>query len=316
MKNCLLIFPLTFYSFSDYIRKNLESRGYQVDVINDEYPNNMFGKILGKLHIPLSPYITEKVIYKQKLKNNNYDLVLIFKGRGMSKSLIKKLKTASIKVVGYNFDSFKYHSHPLSWFKEVTNYYTFDYKDGKKHTIPIVELFSSLPQNNSKKITEYSISAIVRNHSDRINFIDKILNQLNEKKVFIYIFEKDFFTFIINFFRNPLLYIKYKKFIFFKPLPYDKYVDVLKKSNFTIDYAHPKQSGATVRCFEALSCQTKIITNNHNIKNNLKFGDNNVIVYSKDVSADIMMKKYKKIIDIIPEKFNRSIDDFINDLIK
>ena len=41
----LLIFPQSFYSFADVIRKGLVDMGYEVVLANDEYPQNMLGKI-------------------------------------------------------------------------------------------------------------------------------------------------------------------------------------------------------------------------------------------------------------------------------
>jgi len=314
MKNCLLIMPLSFYSFSEYLKQSFISLGYNVILANEEYPYNIIGKIMGKLHIPLSLEITNAVITEKFIKGKSYDLVLIIKGRGMSIPLINKLKEISPKVIGYNFDSFKYHSSPINWYKNLTDYYTFDYRDAEKHSIRIVELFSSISQTPLKKNIKYSISAIVRNHSNRLKYIDRVLKTLEEDKIFIYIFEKDVFTFAYNLVRNPYLFFKYRKYIHFKTLPYIEYVEVLQNSNFTIDYAHPKQSGITIRCFEALSCQTKIITNNpYNIKNP-NFNDTNNILFSDEINPNEFVKKYNNIADIIPKKITRSRIDFIREL--
>ena len=57
---------------------------------NHEYPTNMIGKILGNLRFfwPLST-ITERVVYRNYISSRHYDLVLIFKGRGISRRLIE-----------------------------------------------------------------------------------------------------------------------------------------------------------------------------------------------------------------------------------
>ena len=143
-KKCLLIIPRHFYSFEGQFKENLEERGYQVTVSNDEYPSNNFGKILGKLNIPILRPLTERKISRHYLNGVVYDIVLIFKGRGINASLIKKIARSSKKIVGYNWDSFKYNKVPLEWYKYTTNYYTFDYRDATKYNIPVVELFSSI----------------------------------------------------------------------------------------------------------------------------------------------------------------------------
>ena len=316
MGNCLLIFPQSFYSFSNYIKNHLTSIGYDVELINDEFPDNTLGKIMGTLQMSIHTSISEKVITEKYVNGKTYDLILIFKGRGMSKSLIENFKLISPKVIAYNFDSFSYFKNAKSWYKSVNSYYTFDYKDAKDFCLPIIELFSSLPLSTNKKEIKYSVSAIVRNHSNRIKFIDNVLVGLNEKSTFVYIYEKNIVSFAVNFFKNPVLYIKYRKMIHFKTLSYDEYINVLNQSDFTIDYAHPKQTGITIRCFEASSCRTKTITNNAFVLNNSNFNSTNTIVFNQHTNMDDFRNNYKRIKNILPKLYNRSIGDFMTELLK
>ena len=314
-KKCLLIIPKSFYSFHEYLEQTLNNLNYDVSIANEEYPENTIGKLMGKLHIPLLLTITKKVITRDYLNGKKYDLVLIIKGRGMSKSLIDELKKASPVIIGYNFDSFKYHKAPLNWYMYLNKYCTFDYRDAEKYSLPVVELFSSISKVQGPKAIEYTVSAILRNHSDRLKYIDNVLKLINAEKTYIFIFEQNAFTFCINFFKNPLLYLKYKKYISFKSLRYQDYIDVLQKSNFTIDYAHPKQSGITMRCFEALSTKTKIISNNSYLKRSPYFNDNNAIIYNETTNNGFLKDQFEKIFNVKPAGFHRTISDFIHDLI-
>jgi hypothetical protein len=315
MKKCLLIIPESFYSYSIVLKKSLMTFGYSVTISNDEYPANGLGKIMGKLRIPLLLRITNKIIIEKYLSEQSYDIILIFKGRGLSVQLINKLKEVSAFVVGYNFDSFKYNVAPLKWFKHLNKFYTFDYLDAEKYDLPIIELFSSLPLENKIKSPSYEISAIVRNHSNRLTYINTVLSILAAKEIYIYIFEQNIFTFFKNFMRSPLLYIKFWKYISFKPLSYDEYCRVLLESNFTIDFAHPTQSGITIRCFEALSAQTKMITNNSFVSRYKYFNEENTIVFNEKSVPAVLKNKYEKIKDVIPEKHNRTINQFIGELL-
>jgi hypothetical protein len=315
-KNCLLIIPKSFYSFDKYLKTALNDFGYHVEVINDEYPEGTIGKIMGKLHIPLLLPITKRVIEKRYIKNKTFELVLIIKGRGVSIALLNKLKALSSKVVGYNFDSFSYNPAALKWYEHVDKYYTFDYRDADNHSLPVVELFTSVPKQASLKTRDLELSAILRNHSERLGYTDRVLNKIKPKKYFIYIYEKNIFTFLINFLNSPYLYIKYWKYIKFKPLAYNDYLDALARSDFTIDFAHPKQSGITIRCFEALSMQTKIITNNPYVNRNSHFNKENTIIYNSDKNYKDLQKQYIKIANKQIKEYRRTIGDFINDLIK
>jgi hypothetical protein len=314
-KRCLLIAPKSFYFYSEYISKTISTYNFEVTVSNDEYPENTLGKIMGKLRIPVLLSITRKAIFKKYLDGKYYDLIFIIKGRGLSQSLIQELKHISPKVIGYSFDSFKYHSAPLNWYKSVNKFYTFDYRDSAKYNIPIVELFSSMPESDSPKKYSYEISAIVRNHSDRLEYIDQVLSNLDIKSKFIFIYEQNRFTFFQNFIKSPLLYYKYWKHISFKSLPYSEYTRVLKESNFTIDFAHPAQSGITIRCFEALSSQTKIITNNPYITRYKYFNNKNSIVFDKNSNSISLKQRFDETKRFIPEKHHRSINHFIQEFI-
>lgn len=314
-KSCLLISPKSFYFYSEYLSKTLSLYNYDVTLSNDEYPENTIGKIMGKLGIPLLLKITEKTFQKIFLNGQHYDLVLIIKGRGLSPSLINNLKKASPKVIAYTFDSFKYHSAPLKWYNYVNKFYTFDYRDGENNNLPIVELFSSMPENNEPKKCSFHISAIVRNHSDRLEYINRVLSNIKTDSNFIFIYEQNILTFFQNFLKSPLLYIKYWKYISFKSLPYSDYIRVLKESNFTIDFAHPAQSGITIRCFEALSSQTKIITNNPYVRKNNHFTDDNSIVFNIDSDPKSLEKSFNDIKSLVPVKHNRTINNFIQELI-
>lgn len=314
-KKCLLIAPRSFYFYSEYLSKTISSYNYEVIISNDEYPENTLGMIMGKLRVPLLLRITQKIFLTKFLNGKSYDLILIIKGRGLSPSLITHLKKASSKVIAYTYDSFKYHDAPLKWLTLVNKFYTFDYRDSDKHNLPIVELFSSIPEDLSQKIYDFDISAIVRNHSDRLEYIHKVISNLDVKTKFIYIYEKNLVTFVQNIIRSPILYLKYWKFISFKPLPYSEYIKVLRESNFTIDYAHPAQSGITIRCFEALSTQTKIITNNPFVTKSKYFSEENTVIFKIDSDPITMKKKFNNLKLFVPEKHNRTINHFIEELI-
>ena len=69
-RTCLLIAPLSFYSYSEYIKTELTRLGYKVTLSNDEYPANTIGKIMGKLKLPMLLWITKPRIKKNFLKKN------------------------------------------------------------------------------------------------------------------------------------------------------------------------------------------------------------------------------------------------------
>lgn len=322
-KSCLLIIPRHFYSFEKLFTENLEARGFQVTVSNDEYPSGTVGKIMGKLRIPLIFPITAKHIEAHYLAGKHYDLILIFKGRGLSRALIRKMRSHADRVIAYNWDSFKYNNTPLSWLNEVTRYYTFDYRDADNHQLPVVELFSSINAgsaagNSPSPDKNIPLSAIFRNHSGRLKYLDKVLSALDLKTddIALYIFEQNIFFRILNFARHPLLYLKYRKHMSSRSLPYADYIDVLQRSEYTVDYAHPAQSGLTMRSFEALSTNTKFITNNRFIDRSKYFNEGNAILFPENAPLHELREKFKAHQGSTHNQDIRTLDTFIGDLLR
>jgi len=315
-KRALLIFPQGFYAFADVIRAGLSLLGYDVIIANDEYPRSVVGKILGKLGaLGLLSAITDYVLARDFVDSKQYELTVIVKGRGISRRLLRRLRRASTRIIAYNFDSFAYNPAPLRWLMDVDKYCTFDRVDARTHGLPLVELFSSLPADASPKTVKYDISAIFRNHSDRLSYLDGVLALLSGQRTFIYIFELNYITFAFNVIRSPRLYWKYRSFIHFKALPYTGYVAALRASNFTIDHAHPKQSGITIRCFEALGAQTKLITNNRFVTENPLFTQKNTIVFNEATSPEDLLFHVEALSENIPARQNRTVRDFLDELL-
>jgi len=314
MKSCLLIIPKHFYSFKEYISKTLEAKGYEVTLANDEYPESNVGRLVGKFFYRLLWSITEKQYDAEFINNKHYDLVLIFKGRGLSPSLIEKIKKVSDRVIAYNWDSFILNKAPLNWYKLITKYYTFDYRDAEQFHLPIVELFSSSNAISEKHIS-YQLCSIVRNHSSRLSYIDKVLKIMQPESFFLSVFEQNYMTMVFNFIRNPFLYLKYRQYISFKPLNYSKYTEVMSASEFTIDYAHETQTGITMRCFEAINTKTKIITNNPYIKRSTCFVETDYIIFEDMDKPEVLLQSYETLKNIPYASSPRRITHFIDDLL-
>ncbi|MBC7506324.1 MAG: hypothetical protein H7267_11465 [Sandarakinorhabdus sp.] len=279
MPRCLLVMPQSFYGFAATIANGLEALGYTVTRANDEYPANIFGKIMGKLDLPPVRWLTRRAFRARFLGGPRWDLVVICKGRGIGAALAGDLKHHADRVVGYHFDALAYDPATARWGAAADRVTTFDYRDAAVHGWPVVELFSSLPAPEPLPPLRYKVSAIVRNHSQRLAYVDSIVSALGDADNFVFIYEKSRIAFWGKALLAPRLYWKWRHRIGFTPLPYADYVNVLAASAFTLDYAHPKQTGVTIRCFEALAVGARIITNNPQTLNSPYFGEHNTVVF-------------------------------------
>jgi hypothetical protein len=314
-RTCLLVLPKRFYSFARTFSRTLEGMGYSVTVANEEYPENPLGIILSKLDTGIGRWWTRRTFHQRFLDGKRWDLVAIFKGRGIGERLAQDFKQHALRVVGYHFDSLAYDPATERWAAAADRVTTFDYLDAERKQWPLVELFSASATPSPLPPIRYRITAILRNHSDRLAYVDRVLSALGTEGSFVYLFEKDVGTFLVNALRSPRLYWKWRRHIHRTPLAYERYVDVLASSDFTLDYAHPKQSGATIRSFEALAMSVKLISNNAEMVRSPHFDDDNLIVFGRNGEPSMLRDRAAALAGSRPVAYHRTAERFMAEVV-
>lgn len=311
---CLVITPKRFYMFHKFLAEELEGRGYHVSVLNEEYPENTIGVLLGNFIPLISQKLTLRFFKKHLKQGDIFDLIIIVKGRGISAEAIEYLRGHANRIVGYNFDSFGYNPGPLKWMRSVDKYATFDHTDSVTYSLPKIELFASVDDIESiEKTTDLSV--IMKNHSDRLLYLDQISSIFSKIKCEIFIYERNILTLIRNFISHPLLMFKWRRYISFTPLSYSSYLKMISRSIYTLDFAHPKQTGTTIRCFEALGCSTKVVSNNRFILKNPAFNTRNVIIHPLGGDVNLLCSLMQEEIASDCEFQSRTIKEFVNELL-
>ncbi len=319
MKRALLIMQLDYFSYSTYIKQELERREFSVTVLNDQYPIHTWAKLMGKLGSNKIFTSTTKTIQSKIKSSELFDLILIIRGRSLSRECVSYLRSKlndDGKLVGYNWDSFQLNRAPLNWLDLTDFYGTFDVEDAQNYQLPLIELFAaSFPDKIPTK--DIAFSALISNHSNRLAFLDKVVQQINQENIFIYLYEKNWVRFCINFIKSPLLYLKYRKQVHFSPLPYKTFLEKLARSAFTIDFAHPYQTGLTMRCFEAAACKTRIITNNSFIVESPNLGNDSILFDATIKQSRFeLQKKISATSGKLPNYTTRNIQHFMDDLLQ
>lgn len=314
-RQCLLIMPQSFYSMARTLQAALEEMGYAVTHANDEYPANALGKVFAKLDLPLSRWLTRRAFHRKGFLAQRWDLVLILKGRGIGSDLVADLRQTSARICGYHFDAIAYDPATRHWCAGVDRVSTFDYADAQKNNWPVVELFATLPAPESQKKKILRASAILRNHSNRLAYISEIFDIIGSDETFVYIYEKNILTFLLNVLNNPPLYWKWRGRISFQPMPYKAYIETLESSDFTIDYAHPKQTGVTIRCLEARSTGAKIITSNPYTIRSALFDPRSIVTHQPGAPADALRKAMDASAGYRPDPIARTPKAFLQDVL-
>ena len=93
--------------------------------------------------------------------------------------------------------------------------------------------------------------------------------------------------------------------------------ELMKSSNIIVDVPMANQNGLTIRTFEALGFNRKLITTNKNIVNYDFYNPTNIYVYEGegnfDFESDFFKKPYEKLPAEIKEKY--SLSSFISTLL-
>jgi hypothetical protein len=294
----------------------MERRGYVVEILNEEFPANVLGKILGKLALPILRVSTLFGLKSRLEGRPPFDLVIIIKGRGLGPAAIAYLRRRARRIVGYNFDSFRYNPSARDWHHLTDRYATFDIEDAQDTGVPLVHLYSAALSEVQPAQPQYDLSIIQRVHSDRLVYAAKMLDALPEgASAFVFLYQSSKVLLALGLLRHPFLYRRLWRHISLVPLPYGEAMRILSLSRVTFDYAHPYQSGITVRCFEAQSLGTAILTNNPAAAASGLFEVGSIAYLSPDAASSEIRTALEKLAAYAGRPRVRTLDNFLEELL-
>lgn len=100
--------------------------------------------------------------------------------------------------------------------------------------------------------------------------------------------------------------------VYFKSVDKQGLLDLYGRSRIIIDVQHPKQTGLTMRCFEALGAKRKLITTNTCIQGYDFYHPDNILIVDRQnpvIPASFYNVPYREIPDNIYVKY--SLDNWI-----
>ncbi|MFC1237552.1 hypothetical protein [Vibrio sp. F74] len=295
-KRILFICP-KFFGYETEIHQELVSQGHDVDMINDSPTDSGLLKGVIRLFRPLcTSYLDRTFRKKERLLCNTYDMVLIVKGEYLSKDTLQRLKSKfrESEFVYYNWDSVINSPYSLCISTLCDRAYTFDPNDSKKYeSLKLLDLFYTHKYyrdelNIGKENYLYDVCFIGTARPGRFSVINLLSNHQEISRLYLYIYVQSKIKNIIN----KFLIRGYNNFdtkhLKYKPLTSDFIYSVFLDSKSVLDVHHPSQSGLTMRIFECLAANKKIITTNSAIKEYDFFNHNNVLVINDANIVDVV----------------------------
>lgn len=310
MKQNLLFFAPNHFDIDLSILNQLEKMDqYKVVKIDPKsyHYKNRFEQIfnlLGKVFF--SKTLKKDWKAKQQLQHINqheqYDVCLIFRPDLLHSSILQYIQEniVSRKVVYWDsFDKIPNLKNTVSYFNE---YYSFEEGDCSKY--------------NFEKISNFYIhkrSNVIPTH-DAFFFGSKDARLPNILKIVSYLRSKQW--------NAKALIVAKKTKSKSKPVKaegvkitersttFSKIYKYSEDTKIVIDVAHPNQKGLSIRPYEALGLQRKLITNNTEIKKYDFYNANNIFVIENfdnlDIPDSFLTKPYEKISEDIYKKYHIS----------
>jgi len=292
-KKILFIGP-KFNGYENEIIAALRSKGAHVDFFLEKI-NSLTAHYITKFSRMVGNRIQAN--HMDNILNNvqaEYDYLFVIRGETLSPDFFDQLFQRS-KInhkMMYQWDSVRATPNIMNIAKNFDKIYSFDYEDCQQRNFKYLPLFyinAFVDNQHIKPI--YDFSFIGQFHSDRHKYLIDIKKFAKERNLSVNFKMK----------MTPLRFVQKKLFdksfkdisiqdVIFKNISLEQVSLIVKKSKILIDVVNTLQSGLSIRTFEVLGADRKLLTNNKNIQNE-KFYNPNCICMIENVNDEFIKSK-------------------------
>ncbi|MBV7441454.1 hypothetical protein KRX57_08465 [Weeksellaceae bacterium TAE3-ERU29] len=323
-KRVLLLMP-NYSSIYEMIILNLEKMGYEAvyhDIKEFKYKSSS-----QKLYNFFRKTFLRDKHYKDFLRGKNveedimstfdnskdfFDYVLIIHPSEYTPKTVQYLKSMAEKVVAYHWEGFSRFQVPAELISAFDSFGVFDKKDYDEYSVTYPNLkltqsfyFDFLPISSEKNIDLLYIGA---NLEDRLEKLKHIADISKDKNTYFRLFSRERISA-----QYPNIFIEDKG------LKYKETLEISSKAKCLIDMKLAVHNGLSLRFFEALYFNQKVITDNPTIKEKDFYNPNNILVIedfktlTKESLDNFLNKGYVEIPSKIKEKY--SFENWFNTMI-
>lgn len=322
----ILFFHVPNYGYHKVMINSFEKAGAIVDDFDTRPSHSFLAKALIRINRDLLGPMIDKYHDQiiDRVKDNKYDIIFFYKGEAVSTDTMKRIKALwpNAYYVLYFPDSIRNNAGARKIIPFFNDCYTFDKDDTKEYNISFLPLFYSdnmLNISNSKCIPKYDLFFVGTVHSDRYNFIKKIVKQYEQKgrKSFTWFYFPSVVLYYKMCFENPVVRKAPKSEFKFDTLSASDLALRLAESNVVLDIQHPKQTGLTMRTIETLGAKKKLITTNPQIVDYDFYNPNNILVVDRTnpvIPDSFIESPYEDVPENIYNKYY--IDNWCKTLLK
>lgn len=312
-KKVLFVGPQTF-GYEKEIANEMRRQGAEVDFLPDRPFTSPLLKAVMRVRrewvLPLADRFVLNSV--EAFGRSSYDLVFVIGGEGLSARTLPILRASfpAASFVLYLWDALRNKrllDRNLPFFDHCL---TFDASDAKIHGMKFRPLFFSpgFARSPSANFLHH-LSFIGTAHSDRVRIVSNVLAALPEKtKFYRYLYLQAPWMYWIHRLGNSAYKGIAMNNFCFDPLPKTDVQNVFFNSLAILDIEHPGQTGLTMRTFETMGANKKLITTNTMVRDTDFFNPDNILVIDRTsvpkIPASFLNTSYVPLADEIYRKYS------------
>lgn len=268
----------------------LQKMGATVDYYS-ERPNQTFiTRALIRINRKLISYKVNKyhnsILFETK--DSHYDFIFFIRCEAFSRKTISAFRNQhpNAKMVVFFWDSFNNNKNSAHVYDLFDKAYCFDKLDCEQYGVcfkPLFyyDLYSEIANPRHYKYKSLFIGTL---HSDRYKLVHEIESKLVDMghDSYSWFYLPSRLLFYKMRMEDKTIKSVDKSIIKYTTLSLKQMVDLYEQSEIIIDVQHPKQTGLTMRTFEALGARRKLITTNKDIINYDFYNPKNILVVDRN----------------------------------
>jgi hypothetical protein len=281
-KKILFIGPI-FHDYHLLIQNRLTAMGAIVSFHPERNYGPIFKIINNFFNKRLKAYQQAhySAILKQ-IKGCQFDYLFVIRGYMLPEGFVEQFKEMNpgAKLIMYQWDSNRTNpfDHLLEAFDKV---FSFDFEDCRQfpflNYLPLFYSDDVRVKTKNDHTFEYDFFFMGWFYPERydavIKFKEFALKNGYTIKAFLFM---PFTSYIKEYLRGNKLD---RSIISIKHMHRSEYLNILAKTNITVDASSPNQTGLAMRIIEALASGTKILTNNYRIKDDFKIYNESYVAF-------------------------------------
>lgn len=262
-----------FFIYDRAIAEELRKRGYEVLFRKFVRQAGFLDRRLCKKYgITSRQYAANRcqasILSELTKKRQHVDVVLVTSGQAMTEDTLKQLHQMfpQAKFIWNLWDSIRQNDQ----FEFLQKYFdiliSFDKIEARQYGFLYSPDFYIKEVAAQQKKYDYCFVATYTEYRNSV--LQDMLSRVGAKHNFIYLKETPNNRVIPTLRRICSKEVKWlaEKNIYYKALEYDTMLEIFAQSRCIIDIAHPRQTGLSMRPFEAMAVKSKLLTTNETIR--------------------------------------------------